>query len=150
MALAFKGVMVGDTRCQRCGLDNETAKHILTSCLMTKTIWRQVLIWIKLPMSPANLSIGSLAISIQNLHGSTKWKKTIGVIFLATCWEIWCTRNKNIFNNVYDSTTVVVERIKEEDINWGGVMGHRTLRGWGCDAGEDDWKLLPEMRAGME
>ncbi|XP_022000120.2 nuclear pore complex protein NUP88-like [Helianthus annuus] len=38
----------------------------------------------------------------------------------------------------------------EEDINWGGVMGRRTLREWGCDAGEDDRKLLPKIRAGME
>ncbi|KAD6796514.1 hypothetical protein E3N88_07410 [Mikania micrantha] len=48
-ALLCRGMEVGPSMCQNCGMLEESAAHLLVTCVVARAIWWQICRWLKIP-----------------------------------------------------------------------------------------------------
>ncbi|XP_022030457.1 uncharacterized protein LOC110931368 [Helianthus annuus] len=117
-ALARRGVQVVDTHCSLCGFGEESTSHLTASCVMARSVWWHVCVWLKIPVHTQPASYKDFVEGLKKIKGSTDWKKVIEVIFHATLWRIWRARNATVFDKVPFNVSKVVEDIKEDSFLW--------------------------------
>ncbi|XP_022030742.1 uncharacterized protein LOC110931664 [Helianthus annuus] len=116
--LAKRGVMVDCLNCCRCGEGIESVDHLLCGCWMSKAIWCEVLAWVKLPVNVEfETPINALEF-VEGMKGSSLWKQVINLIFQATMWHIWKTRNDKVFSSRQVSDNLVLDEIKSDAFLW--------------------------------
>ncbi|KAJ0683718.1 putative RNA-directed DNA polymerase [Helianthus annuus] len=117
-ALVRRGVTMHDLSCNRCGIVEEDADHVIARCLFARAIWWQICRWLKLPFPEDGLSTQGLLNMVKDAKGSKEWKKAIGVVIMTAMWEIWKSRNEKVFNDRSIAITRTVEQVKENSFLW--------------------------------
>ncbi|MFS7977434.1 putative reverse transcriptase zinc-binding domain-containing protein [Helianthus anomalus] len=116
--LVKRGVQLENQICSRCNKEEESVNHLLLSCLKSRAVWWNVLIWLKLPVQMNYNSCEDLFDKIEELNGSKVWKNLIKAIFMITFWHIWKFRNDKEFNKKEGLISELVEGIKELSYLW--------------------------------
>uniref|UniRef100_A0ACD5UP04 Uncharacterized protein n=1 Tax=Avena sativa TaxID=4498 RepID=A0ACD5UP04_AVESA len=104
--------------------------HILTGCPFSRTIWHEVLSWIRSTAGPPVVD-GPFAEwwgLVVRSSPSEMCKGTSSVIML-TAWWIWKHRNAVVFDNESPSVAPLVGMIKAEARSWAeaGARGVRQI-----------------------
>ncbi|MFS8027731.1 putative reverse transcriptase zinc-binding domain-containing protein [Helianthus anomalus] len=133
VALAERGVHLEDTRCGACGVADETASHLLASCVFARAVWWQVFVWCKIPIPASFDTLSQILSHCCSLDVDKKKKQILYAICLMTVWCIWMHRNNKLFNGKNNSVSMVVEEIKTGTFWW---MNRRRKR---TDISLEDW-----------
>ncbi|XP_021995688.1 uncharacterized protein LOC110892855 [Helianthus annuus] len=118
VGLTERGVSIPNIICDRCGIGREDVDHLFTSCLFARSIWWNVFAWIRVPFLLAASSLADIFDRIKHSPGSSKWRKTVHLVILATVWRIWIARNKKTFEGSFVPVSRSVEMIKEDSYLW--------------------------------
>ena len=107
--------------CQLCRCSLETARHILFECRYSKRVWADAAVWLKCPTLMQDLASGRATVleywnSVVASDCSSRQGLRTATILIT--WEIWKERNARIFNNKFQTPTILVQRIKDEAANW--------------------------------
>ncbi|KAJ0668540.1 putative RNA-directed DNA polymerase [Helianthus annuus] len=116
--LRKRGVELGNGLCTRCGTSEESVEHLISGCTLSKSVWWNILVWLKLPVNGDLSSCEKIMAYANGLNGSTDWKKTVKMVFQATIWHLWKTRNEKEFRGVSRSGNNVVEDVKTDTFLW--------------------------------
>uniref|UniRef100_A0ACD5Y8D8 Uncharacterized protein n=1 Tax=Avena sativa TaxID=4498 RepID=A0ACD5Y8D8_AVESA len=102
--------------------------HLLTGCPFSRTIWHEVLSWIRSTAGPP-VAEGpfaewwELAVCSNPRH----MRKGTSSVIMLTAWWIWKHRNVIVLNNESPSVAPLVDTIKAEAKSW-AEAGARGLR----------------------
>ncbi|XP_022013920.1 uncharacterized protein LOC110913395 [Helianthus annuus] len=118
VGLVRRGVPLADSLCPRCGIYDEDPDHIFVNCLWSRSIWSNVLVWMRISFPIDISNIGEFLSFIQIQPGDKKWKKVVHTVFLATIWRIWKARNEMVFEGRFIPTNRTVELVKEDAFFW--------------------------------
>ncbi|KAF1888790.1 hypothetical protein Lal_00036832 [Lupinus albus] len=107
----------GDLHCVFCNDTPETANHLFSNCKLSYSIWQLLYNWLNisvaLPLTPINHFTHHLGM----MHNRKRWK-VWSVVWLATIWALWLTRNDIIFNNVTISSHKILDYAKVKVWLW--------------------------------
>ncbi|XP_022003880.1 uncharacterized protein LOC110901356 [Helianthus annuus] len=123
MELASRGINMQVLNCVRCGYVEESVDHLLAGCIMARSIWWHLFVWVKIPMPPNLNTLNDIFEVLKSAPGCKKWKKIVHIAAMATVWRIWNARNLRIFEGKSMTTSSIVELIKEDTYTW---VSHRT------------------------
>lgn len=103
--------------CVLCNRIDESALHLLLHCEVASVVWLRLMRWLdRFFILPPNLFIHW---ECWNGGESNKnVRKGLGLIWLATIWTLWKTRNDMIFNDDNFAVDVIVERVKVLAWRW--------------------------------
>ncbi|KAJ0909970.1 putative reverse transcriptase zinc-binding domain-containing protein [Helianthus annuus] len=118
IGLAHRGVTLSDVLCPRCGLADEDSDHIFLNCLWAKSIWWNVLSWIRIQFPVSCDTLAELISYIKGAPGGKVWKKLVHAIVIATVWRIWSARNAKVFEDSFIPIMKTVEFVKEDAFLW--------------------------------
>ncbi|MFS8020082.1 putative reverse transcriptase zinc-binding domain-containing protein [Helianthus anomalus] len=118
VGLARRGVPIPDCSCPRCGLNAESPDHLFFNCLWSRSVWWNLLTWMRISFPIEISKFGDLIGFIQNKPGSAKWKRVVYTVALATCWRIWKGRNDMVFEGRFVLVSNIVEQVKEDVLLW--------------------------------
>ncbi|XP_058751794.1 uncharacterized protein LOC131624890 [Vicia villosa] len=96
--------MVDYTTCCFC-LQEETMEHLLFECLETKTIWKQVLLWLNCQHEPLTWNQEMMWL-IQNCRGKSIRSDMLKLAIAETVYGIWMYRNSVSFGKDVDRLTI--------------------------------------------
>ncbi|XP_021971650.1 uncharacterized protein LOC110866811 [Helianthus annuus] len=116
--LIRRGITMVDERCPRCGLELETIDHIFFKCLWSRSIWWNVLAWIRVRYPGDIASFREFFEYVKNCPGGRIWKKIIYTIVIASVWRIWSARNLKVFEGCFIPIKMSVDLIKEDSFLW--------------------------------
>ncbi|MFS7918598.1 putative RNA-directed DNA polymerase [Helianthus anomalus] len=116
--LIRRGIHLADSLCPRCGLYNEDPDHIFVNCLWSKSIWWNLLVWMKISFPVDISSLKEFVSYLLSRPGGKIWKRLVYTIVLATVWRIWKARNEMTFNGCFIPINRSVELIKEDVFLW--------------------------------
>ncbi|KAF5797593.1 putative RNA-directed DNA polymerase [Helianthus annuus] len=116
--LVRRGVSLPVVDCPRCGLDIESSDHVFIRCLWAKSIWWNVLSWLRISFPSQCDSLGELVKYIKDCPGSATWKRLVSMVVIATVWRIWSARNVKVFEDLFIPIMKTVEFIKEDSFIW--------------------------------
>jgi hypothetical protein len=101
------GVHLGCGMCNRIG---ESALHLFLHCKVANAVWLKLMRWLDcLFITPPNLFV-----HWECWHGwerDKKVKKRKGVVWLATIWVLWNSRNDKVFNDAMVEVDVIVDEV---------------------------------------
>jgi hypothetical protein len=123
--LALRNVL-GPEVLPLCGLCNsvdESVLHLLLHCEVSNAVWFKLMRWWdSYFVSPLNLFIHWAC-----WHGGERNKvlKGKGIVWLATIWALWQSRNDKVFNDVNVEVEAIVEEVKV--LAWKWVMCRMDL-----------------------
>ncbi|KAJ0732921.1 putative RNA-directed DNA polymerase [Helianthus annuus] len=117
LALVYRNVNIGDTRCIFCGEYEESSEHLFVSCQFSQTVWIIMAQWCKIPPILAFCLRDLLDLHFF-MQGSNRKKKVINAIVQVVIWSIWRMRNEVIFGQVDPCITRVVEESKSMSFHW--------------------------------
>ncbi|MFS7930377.1 putative reverse transcriptase zinc-binding domain-containing protein [Helianthus anomalus] len=112
--LIRRGLSFIDGSCSRCGLGLEDQDHIFSGCLWARSIWWNILRWLRISFPVEIVKISDMLDFINNQPGGVKWKRVVYTVVLATVWRIWKARNEMTFEARFIPVTVSVNLIKED------------------------------------
>jgi hypothetical protein len=118
--LAHRGVLIdgGSTDCVHCIGREEVVAHLFLFCDFASFVWKAVFRWLGLVMViPPSLSV--LFDCFVSAAGNKKGRAAFSLIWHATVWLIWRSRNNVIFSNGVIDPGVVVDEIKLASWRWG-------------------------------
>ncbi|XP_021971681.1 uncharacterized protein LOC110866838 [Helianthus annuus] len=116
--LAKRGIHMDDRLCSRCNKEDESVNHLLISCLKSRAIWWNIMVWLKLPIQENSESCEDVFEKIEGYNGSKEWKNVIKAIVMTTLWQIWKARNDVEFNEKERSVANIIDGIKELSFLW--------------------------------
>ncbi|KAL5127649.1 putative ribonuclease H protein [Glycine soja] len=109
MNLRRRQVLVNDSMCPLCGLQEEEAAHLFFSCSKSLLLWWESLSWVNLATAlPQNPRDHYLQHTTRTAEGKklTRWKCR----WIALTWTIWNHRNKIVFqNHTFDRSKLLDE-----------------------------------------
>ncbi|XP_021991372.1 uncharacterized protein LOC110888140 [Helianthus annuus] len=108
--LRKRGIMLNNDICSGCGSADESVNHLISECTSLKTVWWNILAWMKLPTSADVNSTEKII--------SQGWKKTVKLVFQAIIWNLWKARNEREFKGIARSGNNIVEDIKADTFLW--------------------------------
>jgi hypothetical protein len=91
--------------------------HLLTGCPFARTIWHEVLSWIRLTPPVAGDDFTAWWASALRASPHALCKGTSSMILL-TAWWIWKHHNAAVFNNTRPSIASLLDTIKAEARAW--------------------------------
>ena len=116
--------------CPLCDQSEETMAHILTGCPFSRTVWHEVLSWIRSTARPP-IKEGDFAEWWSLVLRTTprQLRKGTSSLIMLTAWWIWKHRNAAVFDNARPSVSSLLETIKAEAQDWtnAGARGLRQL-----------------------
>ncbi|KAJ0599187.1 putative RNA-directed DNA polymerase [Helianthus annuus] len=118
VGLMHRGIALQDVSCPRCGLANEDSDHIFINCLWAKSIWWNVLSWVRIQFPVHCDTIAEFMSYVNQVPGGKVWKKLIRTIVMASVWRIWSARNSKIFEDKFIPIMKTVELVKEDAFLW--------------------------------
>ncbi|KAM0043486.1 putative reverse transcriptase zinc-binding domain-containing protein [Helianthus debilis subsp. tardiflorus] len=116
--LIRRGVPLGDSLCSRCGMYEEDEDHIFLNCLWSRSIWWNILVWMRISFPSNAASFKDLASFLQNQPGGRIWKRIVVTVVMATTWRIWLARNDMTFEGKFVPIVKSVDLIKEDAFFW--------------------------------
>ncbi|XP_021980594.2 uncharacterized protein LOC110876743 [Helianthus annuus] len=134
--LVHRGVPLPDTLCARCGLEVETPDHIFLNCLWAKSIWWNMLAWMRISFPTECNNLMDLFDAIKECPGSKVWKRIVHVVSLATVWRIWGARNSKTFEDTFIPISKTVDLIKEDAFFWISNRARLKAPSW------ENWKFF--------
>jgi hypothetical protein len=117
-------------RCLLCDQAEETMMHLLTGCPFARTIWHEVLSWIRSTSTPPVAGDDFTAWWASALRATPRaLRKGTSSMILLTAWWIWKHRNAAVFDNTQPSVASLLDTIKAEAREWAdaGARGVRQL-----------------------
>jgi hypothetical protein len=123
--LAYRGIAVngGVVSCVHCHGLEETVSHLFLSCDFADKVWKAIFRWLGLVIIlPPNLSM--LFECFTGAAGHKNLRRGYSLIWLATVWSIWRSRNNIIFSNGVVESDGVIEAIKLLSWRW-GISRHK-------------------------
>ncbi|XP_022032979.1 uncharacterized protein LOC110934094 [Helianthus annuus] len=118
VGLLHRGVQLDDIRCPRCGIYDEDPSHIFVNCIWAKSIWWNILTWMRVSFPMNCTSLLNMLDYIKERPGAIYWKKTVHTVILATVWRIWFARNAKVFEDNFIPIAKSVDQIKEDAFLW--------------------------------
>jgi hypothetical protein len=118
--LLIRGVLnvVGGTSCVHCHGGEEDARHLFISCDFASKVWNAVFRWLGVTIVlPPDLFI--LLACFIAAAPTKKMVKGFALIWHATVWSIWRSRNEISFANGAVDLIKVVDEIKLQSWRWG-------------------------------
>ncbi|KAJ0535599.1 putative RNA-directed DNA polymerase [Helianthus annuus] len=128
--LLDRGINLPDAVCAICGIDEENADHLFAKCLTARSVWWNVLTWMKIPMPQNADSLQDIFVALDKCPGAKKWKKLVHLIALATVWRIWKVRNSRVFEGAGFSVRKIVEWVKEDAYVWAANRSRKAVPPW--------------------
>ncbi|XP_022024549.1 uncharacterized protein LOC110924878 [Helianthus annuus] len=116
--LARRGVLLSEIGCPRCGLELEIPDHIFIKCLWARSIWWNVLAWVRIRFPVDCETILDFINYVKDCPGGRIWKRVVNTIVIATVWRIWNARNAKVFENCFIPMSKSAEAIKEDAFLW--------------------------------
>ncbi|XP_022014139.1 uncharacterized protein LOC110913625 [Helianthus annuus] len=116
--LAKRGVPLVDVNCPRCGLHVETSNHIFLSCLWARSIWWNVLAWVRIRFPADCSSLADLLNYVKESPGSRVWKRIVNMVCISTVLRIWSARNAKVFDDCFIPIMKTVDLVKEDSYLW--------------------------------
>ncbi|XP_021986295.1 uncharacterized protein LOC110882626 [Helianthus annuus] len=113
-----RGVVLSDISRPRCGLEVESPDHIFIKCLWPKSIWWNVLTWVRIRFPNDCGSLSDFMNYVKECPGGRIWKCLVNTIVIATVWRIWSARNTKVFDGCFIPIMKTVELIKEDSFLW--------------------------------
>ncbi|XP_058734060.1 uncharacterized protein LOC131605759 [Vicia villosa] len=105
--------------CGFCGTNPESRDHVFFGCKSVELVWREVAVWIGKEVGDLDVDCFS---SFSDWSLFCKKKKVkggkIGVVWLATVWSLWLTRNGICFRNEIWNVNNTVWSIKSLVWKW--------------------------------
>jgi hypothetical protein len=98
--------------CSLCGIEPETARHLIMECSFAKQVWSTIWSKLGLQMHATNLFNGDILAWWETCRKSMvkeQRRNLDGLMYMA--WGIWLQRNNRIFNGVYSTVPQVVDSI---------------------------------------
>ncbi|KAJ0555528.1 putative reverse transcriptase zinc-binding domain-containing protein [Helianthus annuus] len=87
--LIRRRIPMNNQLCSRCGIQEETVDHVICGCTSSKSVWKKILVWLKIPTSTEFRGCREALEYVNELTGSNEWKKVIRTVFQTTVWNIW-------------------------------------------------------------
>jgi hypothetical protein len=118
--LLYRGIQVngGSTSCVHCLGREEDASHLFLLCDFASNVWKAIFRWLGLVIvMPPNIVV--LYDCFVAAAGSKKMRSGYSLIWHASVWFIWRSRNKIIFSNGVLDLGEVVEAIILASWRWG-------------------------------
>ncbi|KAJ0618771.1 hypothetical protein HanLR1_Chr02g0055001 [Helianthus annuus] len=81
---------------------------------MSKSVWRNIFVWLKLPVSTELRGCREVLEYVNGLTGSKDWKKVISAVFQTTMKS----RNEKEFEGNLRTSNDIVETIMPESFIW--------------------------------
>ena len=99
--------------------------HLLTGCSFSRTIWHEVLSWIRSTARPPVVEDDFVAWWTL-VHKTTPrlLRKGTSSVTMLTAWCIWKHRNAIVFDYLHPSVGALMETIKTEARFWVSAGGH--------------------------
>lgn len=95
----------------------EDSLHIFNGCLPINILWMEIAKWCNLPPIYA-FSVGDLLKFHEGIPGPKSKKIIVQAIMLISCWIIWKSRNKMVFNKRRVSVEEMVRDVKAFSLLW--------------------------------
>ncbi|GMP68486.1 hypothetical protein CsSME_00028098 [Camellia sinensis var. sinensis] len=121
--LARRLIIPAINHCAFCGIDNESALHLLLHCNFAWKVWAEINCW-----------WGSQWVSPSSLQDLLLWwygqkyknldKLIWEVIPLAVVWSLWVARNNMVFNSIVPVWGNIVDSIKIKVATWVKFSSH--------------------------
>ncbi|XP_022030910.1 uncharacterized protein LOC110931845 [Helianthus annuus] len=118
VGLDHRGISVPDVSCPRCGINAEHPDHIFFNCLWARSLWWNVLSWVRLKFPLHCASLSALVSYIKETPGGRVWKKLVQMIVAAMVWRIWSARNAKVFEGKFIPIRQSVDLVKEDTFLW--------------------------------
>jgi hypothetical protein len=118
--LVHRGIhLIGDDlNCVHCHGQEEVAAHLFLFCDVASMVWKVIFRWLGLVIIiPPNMA--SLYECFLGAAGNKKARIGFSLIWHATVWMLWKSRNKIIFSNGVLNPEEVVDMIKLLSWRWG-------------------------------
>ncbi|XP_071676824.1 uncharacterized protein [Lolium perenne] len=113
--------------CPLCDQSEETMTHLLTWCSFSRTVWFEVLSWIRSTYGPPSEGHFVEWWSQVVRTAPRQLRKGTSSIIMLTVWWIWKNRNAAIFDNAQLSVPSLLSDIKTEAQQWANA-GARGVR----------------------
>ena len=130
IGLERRGIHSIDTICNRCGYCSESTDHLFVECLFARSIWWNVLVWMRVPWPTNCESLNDLVQLLLDSPGSKKWKRIVYTVVMATVWNIWLARNRMVFDGKFIPVRRSVEAIKEDSFMWVSNRSNLPQTSW--------------------
>jgi len=105
--------------CLFCDQAQETAPHLLLSCVFTRQIWTLVFSHLNLVVDvPVNSSSFSAWWGKVIRAAPNQWRKGLNSLIILVAWEIWKHRNSCVFEGVLPNSQVLLQAITNESTLW--------------------------------
>ncbi|XP_058733713.1 uncharacterized protein LOC131605365 [Vicia villosa] len=118
------------SNCIYCELHKEDRDHMFFGCSVIILVWKEIVLWVDFPGRFEDLCISSF----MDLYTWSCVKRIkdgkLGVLWLATSWIIWLTRNEFCFRNEIWNISNIVWNIKILVWRWSffGDIAHPNIR----------------------
>lgn len=109
--------------CVLCGQREESSTHLFLHCEVAAKIWRGVLNWLDMFITPQNLYV-----HFESWNGEATSKRLLKgfrLIWHATIWLIWKERNAKIFKNQFKEVDEIIDEIKV--LSWFWVLSRLKI-----------------------
>ncbi|XP_021985231.1 uncharacterized protein LOC110881199 [Helianthus annuus] len=116
--LIRRRIPITNQLCSRCEAEEETADHVICGCISSKAVWKNILIWLKLPAATEFQGCREAIEYANGLTGSKDWKKIISVVVQTTMWNIWKSRNEKEFEGNIRNSSEIAEKIMADSFIW--------------------------------
>ncbi|KAJ0743947.1 putative reverse transcriptase zinc-binding domain-containing protein [Helianthus annuus] len=131
-ALRRRNIIHGESACDFCSEEVESAVHVFTGCGLATGVWQGIASWVRLP--PIFLFSIKDLLEVVKCSGWSKSRKEIlyGIV-MVTCWRIWKARNERIFSQKSRSVAELVADVKSLSYLWycsRGKNGGVDWKGW--------------------
>ena len=94
-------------------------QHLLTGCSFSRTIWHEVLSWIRSTSRPPVVEDDFVDWWSLVLNSTPQaLRKGTSSLIMLSAWWIWKQRNAVVFDNRSPSVSALVETIKTEARTW--------------------------------
>ncbi|KAF1875063.1 hypothetical protein Lal_00007679 [Lupinus albus] len=107
----------GGTLCPFCNEHPESTDHLFSSCSLSYLVWQMIYKWLGITVVLPNTHSHHLSYHLGLVKDRKSWKFW-SVIWFATIWAIWLSRNDFIFNNVNRSLLHILDSAKVKSWLW--------------------------------
>jgi hypothetical protein len=120
--LFHKGIIINnlERKCILCNRENEDLEHVFFHCHVAKQVWQSILKWLH-SSSILFENVSQHFTLFGDIFQGKLCNRFHHLIWLATTWSIWRTRNNTLFRGAQVNVTNLVDQIIF--ISWFWIIG---------------------------